>query len=176
MSAGVAGKTARHFPASFSNVCRVAWLVPQPVEVTITTCCALPTFASCSTSSGGGGAGATVADRFGWADAVGPGFGLAFGLGFAVAANAWVDADELAPPGALTTAPADETPAAVSAELPAASLAGGDEALSDALSLTMELVVALAEFGVRLLVQAARLAAQATAATHEKYRANPRPM
>ena len=149
--------------------------MPQPVEVTITTCCASPTFASCSTRSGPGGAGATVADGFGLADAVG--CGLAFGLdGFGVAANGWVDADGLALFDALTTGLAAEASAALPAELPAASLADGAAAPTVELPLSAELVVAVAEFGVRLLVQAARLAAQATAATHAAYRANPRPM
>jgi hypothetical protein len=94
----------------------------------------------------------------------------------AVAANAWVDADGLALTGALTTALAAGAPTVAAAELPARSLTPGADPLSAALSLAAELVVAVAEFGVRLFVQAATLAAQANAATHEKYRANPRPM
>lgn len=49
MNADMAGKTARQVPASFSNVCNVAMSVVELDAVTMTTCCALPTEASCCT-------------------------------------------------------------------------------------------------------------------------------
>src|SRR6185437_5350344 len=56
--AAIAGKTARHVVPVFSKVCSVATSVVQLAEVTMTTCCALPTLANCCTSSGAGGGGA----------------------------------------------------------------------------------------------------------------------
>jgi hypothetical protein len=103
MCAAIAGKTACQPFASFWKVCRVATSVDHPDDVTITTCCAFPTLASCWTSNGAGGAGVFEGDGaaifVGVSVGVGVGVGVVLGVGVGVAAAGWANARELALPG-----------------------------------------------------------------------------
>ena len=97
--AAIAGKTARQLPASFSKVCSVAISVDQLADVTTTTCCALPTSASCWTSNGVADGLGVAVGAGGCAVAVGfaVGFGVGVGVGVAAAmSDGGLDAGELA--------------------------------------------------------------------------------
>jgi hypothetical protein len=157
MCAAIAGKTACHTPASFSNVCSVATSVDQLDDVTITTCCALPTLASCWTSSG---CGAVVGGGFG--DAVGVGEAVLVGVGAAVLVGV-ADGDDVGVPtrAGLTTAGLET----------AGLVAGGSEAGAAVLAAAEVACWLLGagswlEAAGWLLVQAASVQAVALATSH----------
>jgi hypothetical protein len=119
--------------ASFWNVCKVATSVDHPDEVTITTCCALPTLASCCTSSGAGGASVAVFDGACVGDGVGC-VGGAVGVGLAAEGVAAGAGGELARFGLARfglarfalTGPALAGPALAGLTVPAGVLAAAD--------------------------------------------------
>ena len=86
----IGAETACQPPASFSKVCTVAAVDDQLLDVTITTCCALPTSASWVTSSGAGGGGGVVG--VGAGASLGAGVDVRVGVGVWVGAGAAVDA------------------------------------------------------------------------------------
>jgi hypothetical protein len=96
MNADMGPNTALHELPSRSNVCNVATSVVQLDELTVMTCVASPTVASCCTRSGAGGGGGFGVEGFGVAacvEGVGLGAALRVAAGWADTETTAVDAD-----------------------------------------------------------------------------------